>query len=101
MSRTRLITFKCRLSVVDGAKYVRISRSKLGGKLSPFRASKSRTVKLAKGRATVRLKLSRAEAARVRRAGRRGLSMAVRAQALSGAKKSLVRQTKRTRVRRA
>ncbi len=95
------MTFKCQLKPVDGARYLRISRSRLGGKLTPFRSVQSRTVKLSGGRATVRLRLSRSEARRVRRAGSRGLLMAVRPQALSASKALLVRQTKRTRVRRS
>jgi hypothetical protein len=94
------MTFKCRLSVVDGARYVRISRARLGGTLSPFREVQSRTVKLVKGRATVRLRLSPAEFRRVRRAGRRGVRMVVRARALSSTKKVLTSRTKRTKVRR-
>ena len=100
LSANRYVTFRCRLSVVGRARYLRMSRSKLGGNVSPYRPVQRATVRLVGGRATVRLRLSRAEARRVRRAGRRGVQMAVRAQALSAARQPLTRQTKRTRVRR-
>ena len=102
VSRTRYIAFACRLSVVGSARLLRISRCRLGRtRLSPFAGVQSRTVRLVRGRATVRLRLSRSDARRVRRSGRRGVRVAVRAQALGSTRQVLVSQTKWTRLRRA
>lgn len=102
VAANRVMTFRCRLSVVDGARLLRIASGRVGGASSTrFRLAHARTVRLAGGRATVRLRLTPAESRRVRRAGRRGVRVFVRVQALDGDRKPLLTQTKRTRLRRA
>ena len=60
----------------------------------------ARSVRLVKGAATVKLQLSRTALKRVRRSGRKGVRVVVTLRALSASRKTLVKTTKQTRLRR-
>ena len=100
VSLARRITFTCRPRIVQGARYLRISSGALGSaSIAGFQAKHTKTVRLVGGRATLRLRLDRAEARRVRRAGQAGKRVLIRARALDAAREPLRMQTMQTRLK--
>jgi hypothetical protein len=105
VSRTGALVFRCRLTVVASARFCRISLGALGS-ASPRSAGAAsvkvvtaRTVKLTSGSATVKLQLSTAARARVRRARHKGVRAVVTVQVLDSAKRLQATLKTRTLLR--